>query len=152
MLKSQNNHNYCFNIEYYSFNPFLNRDIVAELNFPLEAKVTAAPSLNIRKTPDLNLDPIGSISQGQEVLLLEQVEGQPINGDTIWYRIDFKNQYGYVSAQFIEITPWDPELPPVADDQDFELYLEQQGFLLVTELHYIICIINIHIGSLRRFI
>jgi len=107
---------------------FLNRDIVAELNFPLEAKVTAAPSLNIRKTPDLNLDPIGSISQGQEVLLLEQVEGQPINGDTIWYRIDFKNQYGYVSAQFIEITPWDPELPPVADDQDFELYLEQQGF------------------------
>jgi len=43
---------------------FLNRDIVAELNFPLEAKVTAAPSLNIRKTPDLNLDPIGSISQG----------------------------------------------------------------------------------------
>jgi len=76
----------------------LNRDIVAELNFPLEAKVTAAPSLNIRKTPDLNLDPIGSISQGQEVLLLEQVEGQPINGDTIWYRIDFKNQYGYVSA------------------------------------------------------
>lgn len=107
---------------------FLNRDIVAELNFPLEAKVTAAPSLNIRKTPDLNLDPIGSISQGQEVLLLEQVEGQPINGDTIWYRIDFKNQDGYVSAQFIEITPWDPELPPVADDQDFELYLEQQGF------------------------
>ena len=106
----------------------LNRETVAELNFPIEAKVTAVPSLNIRKTPDLSQNPIGSIPTGQEILLLEHTEGQAINGDTNWYRIDFRNQDGYVSAQFIEFSPWEIDLPPTANDQDFESYLEEQGF------------------------
>ncbi|MGI6580352.1 MAG: cadherin-like beta sandwich domain-containing protein [Saccharofermentanales bacterium] len=105
-----------------------NRETVAELNFPIEAKVIAEPSLNIRKTPDLLHNPIGSIPAGQEILLLEHAEGQAINGDTNWYRIDFRNQDGYVSAQFIEFAPWDFELPPAANDQNFENYLEEQGF------------------------
>ncbi|NLM19456.1 MAG: SH3 domain-containing protein [Clostridiaceae bacterium] len=110
------------------FTLLLNRETVAELNFPIEAKVIAMPSLNIRKTPDLSQNPIGSIPTGQEILLLEHTEGQAINGDTNWYRIDFRNQDGYVSAQFIEFSPWEIDLPPTANDQDFESYLEEQGF------------------------
>ncbi|HHU52640.1 MAG TPA: SH3 domain-containing protein [Clostridiaceae bacterium] len=104
------------------------RETAAELNFPIEAKVIAEPRLNIRKTPDLSQSPIGSIATGQEILLLEHAEGQAINGDTNWYRIDFRNQDGYVSAQYIEFSPWSFDLPPTANDQDFENYLEEQGF------------------------
>lgn len=106
----------------------LNQDSVAEMTFPLEAVIGASPSLRIRSGASTNHDIIGSINHGEEVLLLEKVEGQDIFGNTRWYRIDYNNQDGYVSAYYVDIESWLPELPPAGLDPDFESYLESQGF------------------------
>ena len=107
---------------------FLSRDTQAEMVFPVEAIINVYPSLNIRPEPNRNSTPIGSIQDGEEVLLLENVLGEEIDGDTTWYRIDYNNLDGYVSAQYVTIQGWSPELPSVADDQEFEQYLNEQGF------------------------
>ncbi len=107
---------------------FFSRETVAEMVFPVEAVINASPSLNIRPTPDIDHPKIGSIPYGEQVLLLEEVEGQAINGDTRWYRIDYQNQDGYVSAQYITIQAWQPELPPTESDPQFEQELEEAGF------------------------
>lgn len=116
---------------------FFSRDTVAEMVFPVEAVIDASPVLNIRSTPDTNNPKIGSIPYGEQVLLLEEVQGQAISGDTRWYRIDYQNQDGYVSAQYIRIQAWEPEFPPGERDTDFEQTLINAGFPLsyVPKLH-----------------
>ena len=115
---------------------FLDRETQAEMNFPVEAVINASPRLNIRKEANTKISPIGSINYGEEVLLLEQVSGEIINGDNRWYRIDYNNQDGYVSAQYVTIQSWQPELPPTPQDQEFERYLEEQGFP-ISYRHYL---------------
>ncbi|HZJ69196.1 MAG TPA: SH3 domain-containing protein [Candidatus Eisenbacteria bacterium] len=105
-----------------------NRDSVAEMSFPVEAIIKVDSSVNIRSAPATDKAILGSIKNNEEVLLLDQAEGQAINGNTRWYQIDYKNIEGFISAEFVELKSWTPELPPNSADPDFEAYLDLQGF------------------------
>lgn len=62
----------------------------------------ATDSLNVRSGPGTDYRGIGGLTPGEEVQILAQ------EGD--WYKIQirFKDEVGYVSAQYIQFTPFVP--------------------------------------------
>lgn len=64
-------------------------------SYPAEGWINA-DSVNIRKTPDLSLYPIGGTNTGEKFTVLGK------DGD--WYKIRFQGGEAYVNAQFISFT------------------------------------------------
>ena len=66
-------------------------------------------TLNVRKGPDTTFDKIGSLSYAQEI----KVTGEM---DNDWYRIDYKDEVGYVSGKYVV-----DEKPEIVDTSIFPI-------------------------------
>jgi murein DD-endopeptidase MepM/ murein hydrolase activator NlpD len=68
--------------------------------------------LNVRPDPSTAAEPIGSLGNGTLVDVIEQVQGESIEGNTLWFHIDYLGASGYVSGVFAECTQEVPPEPP----------------------------------------
>lgn len=101
----------------------------AEVVYPLYGVVDASPSLQLRPSPSTAEQALRSIPYGTPVVILKEVEGQSIQGDTRWYFIKYNAFKGYVSAVYIKLKNDLPKSPgPVPVDQNFEQHLAEAGF------------------------
>ena len=71
--------------------------------------------LNVRSSPGTGYSSIGKLYNNETVTVVDSATGDGID----WYKIEFDDGYGYVSAEFIKL---------IKDDTDFEKYLTEQGF------------------------
>ena len=71
--------------------------------------------LNVRSSPGTGYSSIGKLYNNETVTVVGSATGDGID----WYKIEFDDGYGYVSAEFIKL---------IEDDTDFEKYLTEQGF------------------------
>ena len=71
--------------------------------------VTMGGSLRVRNAP--NGETVGSVPKGTEVIILEEQDG--------WYKIEFEEGCGYVSADYVE---------KVTEDEEYKKQLLQAGF------------------------
>lgn len=69
--------------------------------------------LNVRPDPSTANPPIGSLSDGQIVDVVEQVTGESVDGNDVWFHITKGSLDGYVSSVFAACTT---ELPPEPPD------------------------------------
>lgn len=69
-------------------------------------RVTVVPpdTLNVRPEPSTAMDPIGKLTAGMIVDVLEIVMGEEIDGNSTWYKIQGPNIVGYVFGGFVECT------------------------------------------------
>ncbi|MEU9749185.1 MULTISPECIES: SH3 domain-containing protein [Streptomyces] len=67
--------------------------------FVHKGRVIAKPSLNVRKNPNTNRPPIGSIPYGTVIELRCKVNGEVVDGNPRWYLL--KNG-GWVAARWVE--------------------------------------------------
>jgi len=70
------------------------------------ARISVMPGnrLNVRSMPNTTGEPIGSLANNMIVEVIEQVDGQDIEGDPTWLSIEAGLTSGYVSAQFASCT------------------------------------------------
>ena len=71
--------------------------------------------LNVRSSPGTGYSSIGKLYNNETVTVVGSATGNGID----WYKIEFDDGYGYVSAEFIKL---------IEDDTNFENYLTGQGF------------------------
>jgi len=71
-----------------------------------------AEPLNVRPDPSTAAEPIGSLGNGSIVDVLDEVQGESIEGNTLWFHIAYLASDGYVSAVFAECTQDMPPEPP----------------------------------------
>jgi murein DD-endopeptidase MepM/ murein hydrolase activator NlpD len=81
------------------------------------AKVDVADgaTLNVRPTPSTSEAAVGVLGDGDIVDVIQQVNGEVIEGDPTWFQIQAPNVAGYVSAAFASCTL---ETPPVITAPD----------------------------------
>jgi hypothetical protein len=63
-----------------------------------QGRVTASPSLRIRSGPGLANGVVGRYPRGEVIEVLEQVEGDPVNGNRMWNR----TARGFVSDAYVQ--------------------------------------------------
>ncbi len=76
----------------------------------LRVMVAPSPTLNVRPTPSTELEPVGSVVHGAIVDTVAAVQGEAVEGNTLWYQI--VAPAGYVSGQFVACTEDLPPPPP----------------------------------------
>lgn len=81
--------------------------LIASLGYAQSEYKVTANSLNVRSEASTNASKLGGLTKGQTVLVFS------IDGD--WAIIDYKDQFGYVSKQYIE--PIQP-IQPVVETSD----------------------------------
>lgn len=84
----------------------------------LRVQVAPDPTLNVRPTPSTEQEPVGSLVHGQIVDTVAAVQGEAIQGNTLWYQI--AAPAGYVSGVFVECTQDLPPEPPAGFYLPFE--------------------------------
>jgi hypothetical protein len=84
----------------------------------LRVQVAPDPTLNVRPTPSTEQEPVGSLVHGQIVDTVAAVQGEAIEGNTLWYQI--AAPAGYVSGVFVECTMDLPPEPPAGFFLPFE--------------------------------
>ena len=65
-----------------------------------QVRVRNADSLNVRPSASTSQSPIGALRNNDVVDKLSSVEGQSVNGNRTWHRIQKGNLRGYVSAYY----------------------------------------------------
>jgi hypothetical protein len=78
--------------------------------------------LNVRPTPSTAQDPIGSLPNNSIVDVIEEVMGQAIDGNDVWFHIATETLDGYVFSGFAECTLEEP--PELSPPDGFWLPLE----------------------------
>lgn len=74
--------------------------------------VNQGNTLNLRPTPSTAGAPIGKLANG--AIALDLVDGEVIDGDSKWFKIEFKGMVGYISAAFAECSLNEaPKLQPL---------------------------------------
>ena len=73
----------------------------------LRVMVAPDPTLNVRSTPSTEFEPVASLVHGAIVDTVAAVQGESIDGNTLWYQI--AAPAGFVSGVFVVCTQ---ELPP----------------------------------------
>jgi len=76
----------------------------------LRVDVAPDPTLNVRSTPSTEFEPIASLVHGAIVDTVAAVQGESIDGNTLWYQI--AAPAGYVSGVFVDCTQDLPPPPP----------------------------------------
>ncbi len=80
----------------------------------VKVEVSAGSTLNVRPTPSTAQAPIGKLGSGEIVQVLAQVQGEVVNGNTLWFQIATPLLNGYISAEFASCTQEVPPPPPAA--------------------------------------
>jgi hypothetical protein len=76
--------------------------------------VSAGSTLNVRPTPSTAQSPVGTLAAGEIVDVLDQVQGEAVSGNTLWFHIATPTLAGYISAEFAACTQEKPFPPPPA--------------------------------------
>lgn len=70
-------------------------------------------TLNVRPDPSTAGEPVGSLADGTIVDVVAEVDGEPVEGNTLWYEVDAGAVQGFVSSVFAVCTQDEaPELDP----------------------------------------
>ena len=83
------------NVDNINGNNTLTTTISQQSSTVIKTGITTA-SLNVRKGPSTSYGVIGGLSKGAKVEIVEV-------STTGWYKIKFKNEYGYVSNKYVEV-------------------------------------------------
>ena len=83
------------NVDNINGNNTLTTTISQQSSTVIKTGITTA-SLNVRKGPSTSYGVIGRLSKGAKVEIVEV-------STTGWYKIKFKNEYGYVSNKYVEV-------------------------------------------------
>lgn len=78
----------------------------------LRVVVPAGEVLNVRPSPSTAEEAIGVLANGTIVDTIAAVQGQAIDGNTLWYEIDAPSTAGYVFSAFVQCTTDEPPAPP----------------------------------------
>jgi len=81
-----------YEIKFKDSNAFVFAEFVEEL---VKTGVVNANLLNIRNLPNKDSEKIDRLTKGAEVIIVDEIDG--------WYKIKFKDSFGYVFAEFISI-------------------------------------------------
>ncbi|GEM_PF-1405677 len=81
----------------------------------VEIDVGSGSSLNVRPTPSTDRAAVTQLQDGRVVTVLAAAEGQAVNGNRRWYRVNAGGTTGYVSAAFADCTRATPVQPPPAN-------------------------------------
>lgn len=73
---------------------------------------TGGVTLNVRPDPSTAHAPVGTLSPGAIVDVIDVVDGQDVNGVTTWYEIDDGSRTGFISGAYTACV--DPNAPPPA--------------------------------------
>lgn len=84
----------------------------------LRVQVAPDPTLNVRPTPSTEQEPVASLPHGAIVEVVSSVQGEPIEGNPLWYQI--AAPAGYVSGVFVVCTQDLPPEPPAGFFLPFE--------------------------------
>ena len=76
----------------------------------LRVMVAPDPTLNVRSTPSTEFEPVASLVHGAIVDTVAAVQGESIDGNTLWYQI--AAPAGFVSGVFVVCTQEFPPPPP----------------------------------------
>ncbi len=87
-------------------------DLPAVDDCPRVRVVTPGEVLNVRPDPSTAGTPIGTLPDGTIVTVISEVEGESIEGNTLWFEIDYFGQPGFVSGVFAECTLDEAPEPP----------------------------------------
>jgi murein DD-endopeptidase MepM/ murein hydrolase activator NlpD len=68
--------------------------------------------LNVRPDPSTANPPIGSLQNGTIVTVIDEVQGEAVEGNTLWFHIEYLDTSGYVSGVFAACTLDEPPEPP----------------------------------------
>ena len=71
--------------------------------------VVTGSSLRLRSEPSLNSSTLTYLNKGTEVAVLEQLDG--------WFKVEYKDMTGYVSADYLQYTPAATADEPVIDNE-----------------------------------
>jgi hypothetical protein len=82
-----------FEIQYNNDNAFVFAKFVQPL---LKSGKVNANLLNIRSLPNLDSEKLGRLTRDKKVIIVDEIDG--------WYKIKFKESFGYVFGKFIEIS------------------------------------------------
>ena len=82
--------------------------------------VEAEASLNVRPDPSTANPPIGSLTSGTVVEVLDETIGESIDGNDLWYEIDSGSLVGFIFSGFAECTT---DEAPVLEDNGWYLPL-----------------------------
>ncbi len=74
----------------------------------VEIDVGAGSSLNVRPDPSTANAPVGSLSHGAVVDVVDEVIGEDVDGNDVWYEIENGFVQGFVSAAFAVCTLDEP--------------------------------------------
>ena len=70
-------------------------------------------TLNVRPDPSTTNEPIGALPNNAVIEVIDEIEGEAVDGNALWFHIVYLDTEGYVSAVFAECTLDDaPELLP----------------------------------------
>ncbi len=69
-------------------------------------------TLNVRPQPNTNDPPVGQLNNGDIVDVVQQVTGEIVSGNDLWFQIAAPSVKGYVSAVFATCTTETPLQPP----------------------------------------
>jgi hypothetical protein len=67
-------------------------------------KVAVGASLNVRPQPNTSEPAVGNLPNGAIVDVVSQMQGQDVNGTTLWFEITYGTISGYISAAYAECT------------------------------------------------
>ena len=87
-------------------------DLPAVDDCPRVRVVSPDDVLNVRPDPSTTGTPIGTLANGTIVTKISEVEGESIDGNTLWFEIDYLGQSGFISGAFAECTLDEPPEPP----------------------------------------
>jgi hypothetical protein len=94
------------------FDPDPLPDVAIDTCPRIRVVVPADEPLNVRPDPSTAADPIGSLANGTIVDVIDEVQGESIEGNTLWFHIVYLGGDGYVSGVFAECTQDAPPEPP----------------------------------------
>ncbi len=79
----------------------------------VQVMVPVGEVLNVRPDPSTANAPIGSLPNNAIVSVLDEVDGESVDGETRWFHVQYLDLEGYISAVFATCTQEDaPELVP----------------------------------------
>ncbi|NUP12763.1 MAG: M23 family metallopeptidase [Polyangiaceae bacterium] len=80
----------------------------------VRVQVTPGNSLNVRPEASTAGDPVGSLPNNAVVDVVSQVQGEAVEGETLWFQISSPSVNGFISAAYSECTTDEPPvlMPP----------------------------------------
>lgn len=70
---------------------------------PRLGEVTPIPaSANVRPDPSTAAAPLGALANGSALHYVAKVQGQVINGNPAWFKVDWQGRWGYMSATVVK--------------------------------------------------